>query len=189
MQSNTFFGGSNPFNSSNSVVTSLDLESADDLFAASWIQSSQVSGFDMSKQTVAPADFQAAATQEGANSRVITAVSYNAGQVVYLSYGWQSDTSTIYETQVATASLETAATVAANLAAQGYIVTAIGGSDLSDSFLLVGTRVQGDTMPRPFAIASEIAGTSAYTVLMQPGYAMVDVLQDAQGNLTFLGER
>ena len=46
----------------------------------------------------------AAATQEGAHSRVITAIAYYGTQVVYLSYGWQSDTSTMYEAQVATAS-------------------------------------------------------------------------------------
>lgn len=189
LQSNSFPALGSALDAPNSVITSLDLESADDLFAVSWIQSSHVSGFDTAQKTVAPGGFQAAATQEGANSRVITAVSYNAGQVVYLSYGWQSDTSTVYEAQVATASVETAATVAANLAAQGYIITAIGGSDLSDSFFLVGTRIRGDTMPRPFVIASEISGTSAYTALMQPGYAMVGVLEDSQGNLTFLGER
>jgi hypothetical protein len=144
LQSSTFPAGGSPLDSSNSVVTSLDLEPPDNLFAASWMQSSQVTGFAMTQQTVAPTSFQAAATQEGANSRVITAVSYNAGQVVYLSYGWQSDTSTVYEAQVATASLQTAATVAAGLAAQGYIITAFGGSNLDGSYLLVGTRVQGD---------------------------------------------
>lgn len=185
LQSSTFPAGGSAVDSSNSVVTSLDLESPDNLFAASWIQSSQVSGFAMSQQTVAPANFQAASMQEGANSRVITAVSYNAGQVVYLSYSWQSDTSTVYEAQVATASLQTAATVAAGLAAQGYIITAFGGSNLSDSYLLVGTRIQGDTMPRPFVACTE----DLYTEIMQPGYAMVGVLQDAQGNMTFLGER
>jgi hypothetical protein len=185
LQSRNFPAGGGPLDSPNSVVTSLDLEPPDNLFAASWIQSSQVTGFAMSQQTVAPASFQAAATQEGANGRVITAVSYNAGQVVYLSYSWQSDTTTVYESQVATASLQTAPTVAAGLAAQGYIITAFGGSNLNDSYLIVGTRVQGDTMARPFVASTE--ETSAQ--VMQPGYAMVGLLQDAQGNLTFLGER
>jgi hypothetical protein len=35
-----------------------------------------------------------------------------------------------------------------SLAAQGYIITAIGG-DPTNGLLLVGTRVKGDTMPRP----------------------------------------
>jgi hypothetical protein len=39
----------------------------------------------------------------------------------------------MYETQVATASSATLATVAANLASQGFIFTAIGGSGSTDS--------------------------------------------------------
>ena len=35
-----------------------------------------------------------------------------------------------------------------SLAAQGYIITAIGG-DPTDGLLLVGTRLTGDTMARP----------------------------------------
>jgi hypothetical protein len=185
LQSSSFPSGGSPIDSPNSVVTSLDLEAPDDLFALSWIQSTQSTGFDLSQQIVAPADFAAAASQEGANSRVITAVSYNNGQVVYFSYGWKSDASTVYKTQVVSASSETAATVAANLAAQGYILTAFGGSNLNDSYLLVGTRVQGDTMPRPFRTSSG----NSYEELIEPGYAIVGVVQDAQGNTTYLGER
>jgi hypothetical protein len=74
----------------NYVVTSLDLEQNSNLFAVSCISSSQ-SGFDASQQTVSPGGLQAAATQEGAHSRVITAISYDAGSVVYFSYGWQQD--------------------------------------------------------------------------------------------------
>ncbi|HTU50763.1 MAG TPA: hypothetical protein VMF56_09225 [Acidobacteriaceae bacterium] len=54
-------------------------------------------------RAVAPADFQAAATQEGAQGRVITAASYDkSGNVYYIFYGWQSDPSTVYETTVYT---------------------------------------------------------------------------------------
>lgn len=81
----------------NIVITSLSLLEADDLFGLSWIQSAESSGFDMAQHTVALSDLQAAATQEGEQSRVITAVSYNGSDVVYLSYGWQGDTSSIYE--------------------------------------------------------------------------------------------
>jgi hypothetical protein len=190
LQSPTFPVTGSAIGAPNSVITSLDLEPGDNLFAASWIQSSQIGGFDMTQQTVAPVDLQAAATQEGAHHRVITAISYNAGQVVYLSYGWQSDPSTVYETQVVTTTVETAATDAANLATRGYILTAMGGSDLTNSYLLVGTRVQGDTMARPFLVVSgATAGTDAYTRLMQPGYAMVGAFQDTQGNMSYLGER
>jgi hypothetical protein len=59
----------------------------------------------------------------------------------------------------------------------------------NDNYLMVGTRVQGDTMTRPFAVVSGASGTDLYRTLMQPGYALVAVLADAQGNMTFLGER
>jgi len=183
LYSSTFPAGGNAISSPNSVVTSLDLESPDSLFAASWIQSSQSTGFGMTQQTVTISDFQAAATQEGSQARVITSVSYNAGQVVYLPYSWSNDTSTVYEAQVTTASGTNVASAAAGLAAQGYIITAIGGSNLNDSYLLVGTRVQGDTMPRPF-----LATTNGETIV-QSGYAMVGVVQDNQGNVTYLGQR
>jgi hypothetical protein len=82
--------------------------------------------------------------EHGAHSRVITAVSYNAGQITYLSYGWQTDRSTVHETEVATATLGTAATVAQSLAAQGYIVAASGSDQAADGsgVRMVGTRVQ-----------------------------------------------
>jgi hypothetical protein len=115
------------------------------------VQTSQAGGFDMAQHTVAPSDLQAAATQEGAQSRVITAVSFDAGEVFYLSYGWQSDTSTVYETLVETASFDTLTSVASNLAAAGYIITAMGGN-ATDGILLVGTRVRGDTTGRPILI-------------------------------------
>jgi hypothetical protein len=189
LQSSTFPAGGSPISSSNSVVTSLDLEAPDNLFAASWIQSQRTSGFNMSQQTVSLSDFQSAATQEGINSRVITAVTYNAGQVVYLSYSWQDDMTSVYETSVASASVEAVESAAANLAAQGYIITALGGSNLNNSYLLVGTRVKGDTMPRPLMVVPGPSGESAFTALIQPGYALVGILQDTQGNPIYLGER
>jgi hypothetical protein len=96
LQSNSWMGGGSAPLAPNSVITSLDLQPDSNLFAAAWIQSSQSTGFDASQRTVALADLQAAASQEGTHSRVITAISYNTGSVVYLSYGWQGDPSTIY---------------------------------------------------------------------------------------------
>jgi hypothetical protein len=172
----------------NSVITSIDLEPDSNLFAASWIQSSQTTGFNASQQTVSLAGLQAAATQEGAHSRVITAISYNAGSVVYLSYGWQGDPSTIYESSVATAAFANVSSTIATLAAQGYILTAMTLSGNGDNYILVGTRVQGDTMARPFMTATQ--GTPGPTPLMQQGYAMVAILfPDSNGLVDFIGER
>jgi hypothetical protein len=179
-QNSTVGNGVLPFASA-SVVTSIDFEPDNVLFGLSWIQSSQQSGFQPTVQTVAPADLQAAATTAGANSQVITAISYNAGAynagatpaaITFLSYGWQADTSTIYEAQVATVSPANAATAAANLASQGYVITAIGLADSAADIVLVGTRVQGDTMPRPF-MSTAVANNPT---VFQQGYAMVGTI-------------
>ena len=64
-----------------------------------------------------PAAFPVAAAQAGAHSRVITAVSFDAsGQVYFLSYGWQGDTTTVYETKVVPDTFGNIATDATSLA-------------------------------------------------------------------------
>jgi hypothetical protein len=183
-----FGNGASPASAA-SVITSLDLEPANILFAVSWIQSAQQTGFQLVQNTVTAANLPAAAAQEGASSRVITAVSNNAGQITYLSYGWQADTATLYETQVVTTSPTDAPTAAASLAAQGFIITATGLADSSGNVLLVGTRVQGDTMARPFIAAQ---GSSAIQAMQQQGYANVGVIVDLSNPsspYTYLGER
>ena len=187
--------------SAGSVITSLDLEPASGLFALSWVQSTpasnasaqswdqstQASAFLANQNTVAPANLQATATLEGAAGRVITALSYDAGQITCLSYGWQSDVGTVYESQVVTSSTSNAPTAATNLAAQGYIITASGRADDAGNVLLVGTRVQGDTMARPF-----MSGQGAVTMTaMQQGYSIVAVIFDLTqtNSTTFILER
>jgi hypothetical protein len=98
-------------------------------------------------------------------------------RITYLSYGWQADRSTVYETQVATATLGTASTVAQGLAAQGYIITASGSTQAADGtgVLMVGTRVQGDTMPRPMMIVPLAQESAGLNQLFQQGYAIVGV--------------
>lgn len=193
------FGNGITAASSASVITSLDLEPASNLFAISWAQLGQASGatasvqsvqqsaFLMERNSIPPADLQAAATQDGAAGRVITAISVDGSEVTYLAYAWQADTATVYEVQVATASTAQAPTAAAGLAAQGYIITAIGQADNLGNLYLVGTRVQGDTMARPFIAAPG----GSQDQLMQPGYAIVGVIFDsAQSDYyTYLGER
>jgi hypothetical protein len=187
LQSTTFPAGGAALSSPNSVITSLDLDTTSNVFGVSWIQTSQAQVFDLTLQDVTPADLQAAATQEGAHSKVITAITYNgSSQAIYASYGWQSDPSTIYDEQVVTTTYENLTSDAATLASQGYILTAIGGSPSNDALLVVGTRVQGDTLPRPFVTAP--LGTQAATI-WQPGYATVGVSKDASGNVTYFGEK
>lgn len=180
--------------SSSSVINSLDLEPASDLFAVSWLQAlpsasrEPASAFVMEQNTVSPAALPAAATQEGAAGRVITAVSVSDGQITYFAYAWQADPLTIYEAQVLQSSTANAPVAAAALASQGYIITAIGQADDSGDLLLVGTRVQGDSMPRPFQTAPGGAAESAW---QQQGYAIVGVIVNlTQTNpYTYLFER
>jgi hypothetical protein len=185
--------------SSASVINSLDMEPASDLFAVSWVQASsgtasqgqsvQPSGFVMVENTLASSQLQAAATEEGAAGRVITAISVNGSEVTYLAYGWQADTTTLYDSMVVTASTSDAPTAASTLAAQGYVITAIGQADGTGDLFLVGTRVQGDTMPRPF---QAVQGSSQLHTLQQQGYAVVGVvvnLTEPADPYTWLGER
>jgi hypothetical protein len=101
----------------------------------------------------------------------------------------QADTATIYESRIVTASPPNAPTAAADLAAQGFIITATGSADDSGNVLLVGTRVQGDTMARPFMAAQ---GSAEIQKMQQQGYANVAVILDLSNLMnpyTYLGER
>jgi hypothetical protein len=132
----------------NNVITSLDLEPANAVFAVSWLQTGAASGFSAISQSVDPADVQAVVSQLGGQSQVVTALTFNAGQVQILAYGWQGDTTTIYEAKAVAVTGDNFITEATSLAATGYIITALGG-DPTDGLILEGTRVQGDTMSRP----------------------------------------
>ena len=186
-------GSYNTFNSDlaaisvgNSVVTSLDLEQGNSIYAMSWVQSDQASGFDMAVHTLLPSSFQTAASQEGAQGRVITSLSFQTGNLTYMSYGWQNDASTVYEVAVASATYDTLATVAQNLASNGYIITAVGG-ETADGLLMVGTRVRGNTAARPLRVL-KVLSEPTYTLRSQ-GYAIVGLVEDPLGNLYWMGER
>jgi hypothetical protein len=171
----------------NAVITSLDFKPANGAYAMSWVKSDPLEDFTpVTSGSALPVDFPAAAAQEGTLSHVITGVTFNAGIVNYVSFGWQSDTTTQYEVQVATAAtLDDVPLQAANLAQNAYIVTAIGG-DTTDGYILVGTRVQGDTMPRPFKV---ISPTSQDTSLFDQGYALIGTIDNPDGTATFMGEK
>jgi hypothetical protein len=175
--------------SSDTVITSMDIEPANNAYATSTIKSAPAGAFTpVNTQSVLPSDFQTAAAQEAAVGHVITAVGFNAGSVIYVSYGWQSDTSTVYETSVATATLDTVPAQAASLAQQGYIITAIGG-DTTNGFLLVGTRVQGDTMPRPFKALTSPA-QDVTDQLWGEGYALVaSIVNGNDTAIIWIGEK
>jgi hypothetical protein len=171
------------------VITSMDLEPANNAYATSRIKSSPGGVFTpVTSQSVLPADFQTVASQEGSVGHVITALGFNAGLVLYVSYGWQRDPATVYEVKVASATFDTMVSQASALAQQGYILTAIGG-DTTNGFLLVGTRVQGDTMPRPFkAVTTPTEDVNA--LLWSQGYALIANFDNGLGTaMTWIGEK
>jgi hypothetical protein len=150
--------------SGSTVIRSLDLEPTNQIFAIGAIQTSPAGGFEFASQTVPPGQLQAVTTQMGVQSRVVTALGYDAsGNVFVVSYGWQTDTKTVYETQaviipsvstgVATADSNAIIAAVTNLANQGYIITAMGGS-AANGLVVVGTRVQGDTLARPLLVST-----------------------------------
>lgn len=111
-------------------------------------------------ETVPSSQLAATVAADGASSRVVTAVGLDAstGLADVISYGWQGDTSTLYETTTQIVSQPNIASTALAMANQGYIISAFGGND-TNGYALVGMRVHGDTMARP--ILYSVNGASA----------------------------
>lgn len=170
----------NSLSTPDTVITSLDVEESNQIYGVSAIRTPHSNQFLAALHSLPLNGLQAAATQEGAASRVITAISFNANMVEYMSYGWRQDTTTKYETSVVSTTVDNAVQDAASLAAAGYIITAFGGNN-TDGFILIGTRVQGDTLPRPFSRSNDFFN----------GYAIVAYLSNANnGNTTaMMGEK
>ncbi|MHB1935711.1 MAG: immunoglobulin domain-containing protein [Acidobacteriaceae bacterium] len=163
--------------SPNSVITSLDLEPIN--YGIAWVQTTQAGGFNVKREVVAPDAVQSTVALDATQGRVVTAVSFDtSGHANVFSYGWQSDTATVYDTNVVSVTNEQDfAEAATNLASQGYIITAFGG-DPTNGFLLVGTKVQGDTIPRPVMIATQSSPLSK----AEEGYAPVAWMWLLNGN-------
>jgi hypothetical protein len=146
------------------VITSLDLVAGQNAYCLQAIKTAGTDTYTFGSGTLSVADLQAVATQQGAAGRVITAVSLVVGQATFISYGCPADPTTVYEASVQPATPDTVASAAAGLAQQGYIITALGGNG-TDGFLLVGTRVQGDTLPRPFGAASQLTANRGFAMV------------------------
>ena len=159
----------------NIVIDSLDFEPSNDCYGISYVKTAQTGGFDYRLEVVPPDQLQAAVANDGAESRVVTAVSFDAShQANVISYGWTGDTTTVYEAQtVIASSASEIAGQATTLATNGYFISAFGGND-TDGYMLVGMRVQGDTMPRPIYVTTQNpSGSSSADTLPQqdPPYA------------------
>ncbi len=170
-----------------SVITSLSTAFSGYAVALGFIHSDTSSGFDRAEYTVPASGLQALATQEGLRGRVLTAISYDGTQASVFSYGWTGDPSTVYETKVVSGTLDTTTDLVKGLAADGYIITATGSSQAEDGngVILVGTRVQGDTMPRPVLVGDINARTTG--PVFAQGYAIVAVVEKFQNNTLVLG--
>ena len=169
---------------SNIVFTSLDLEPPYGAYGIAWVQVAANGGFDDRIDPRIPpgagqaAQIQAQAALDGSQSRVITAVSFDeSGNAVLVSYGWTGDTTTVYEAQSAFiqpgSNILTDTTAAAKtLAGEGYSISAFGGND-KDGYILVGMRVQGDTLPRTLFVNAAVPTSPPYATpviqLVEPG--------------------
>ncbi|MFP5208064.1 MAG: immunoglobulin domain-containing protein [Acidobacteriota bacterium] len=155
----------------NRIIMSLDLEPANKAYAIAYVETTQSGGFDYRLESVPVPDVASTVAADGANGRIVTTLSIDhaTGLVDLISYGWQGDTTTAYETKTTiagagdvgdTAITQDVGNAAISLAAGGYVISAVGGND-TDGYVLVGTRVRGDTMPRPLAITVGMTTTPA----------------------------
>lgn len=162
---------------SDTVLTSLDVQESFGAFATSTVRTTQRGGFRAKNGSAAPADLADVAATLGASGEVITAVSFQEGLVRWVAHGWTEAPAARFETAVATATVAGAPAAAAGLAAQGYVITALGaGNGGRDGVVMVGTRKEGETTPRPFL---------ALDLLDSPkpdGYVVVGLLYDPEAS-------
>jgi hypothetical protein len=157
----------------NVVINSLDLEPSCKEAAVAWVQTAQSGAFDYRLQAVPPAQIQATVAADGAQSRIVTAVTFDdsTGNAILISYGWSGDTATVYEAKTVIAAPADVQNQAMILAGEGYFISAFGGND-TDGYLLIGMRVQGDSLPRPISDGPTPADSAPWTVvvwLREPG--------------------
>jgi len=164
------------------VITSLDVRASPGVFGVAEAFTPKDGGYHLADHVLPLANLSAAAAAEGLQKRVITAISFDSGQVRFLSYAWDHDTAANgYDTQVVQAAQADVPTAAQQLGASGYVVTAVGGNE-TDGFILVGTRIHGDTTAR------DVFTDPAFDSI-GPGYAIIADLVDDLNNVLFLYQR
>lgn len=169
------------------VATSLDLEEANNTYALSRADMTGVSGFDLAHHRAVPiASLADEIQREGATGRVVTAIGHRAGAVEFLAYGWTGAPSVTYETTVRGALPGNAGPVAAAIASDGYIITALG-RDAVGGLIFVGTRVAGDTAARPLLVVTDELQVDP---LLRQGYAIVGWVYDPDAvTWTWIGQQ
>lgn len=160
------------FAAPNVVFTSLDLEPGENAYAVSWVQTAQAGGFDYRMDPLIPpganqqVQIQAQTALDGSESRVVTAVSFDAsGNAILISYGWQGDATTVYETQTTVIPASEVVNAANTLASNAYIISAFGGND-TNGYILIGMRVRGDSLPRPIGAFQSVDAPPYYTPIV-----------------------
>ena len=149
----------------NVVIDSIDLEPACDAIGVTWVQTTQAGGFDYKMDLVPPSQLQATVAADGTACRVVTAVTFDdaSGNAVVISYGWQGDTTTLYEAQTVIATPSNVASATTTLADEGYFISAFCGND-AVGYILVGMRVKGDSLPRPITVSTSVPTSMPYYV-------------------------
>ena len=164
------------------VITSMDIRATAGVYGISEAFTPQAGGYHLVERVVSATDLPAAIATEGARKRVVTALSFDSGQVRYLSYAWDHDTTTSgYDTQVVEAAQRDVPSAAQALGANGFVVTAVGGNE-ADGFILVGTRVHGDTRARNVLVDPAFDSIAS-------GYAIIADLVDDSNRVTFVYQR
>lgn len=135
------------------VIISLDIDSINQVYGMDWSRSPGQGNYTIFRGPVTRSNLQSTATQAGNQGQVITAITFLDHQPYYVAYSWSGDPGSQYDVQIAEATIDSIGTIASDLSATGYIITAIGGN-YSDGFLLVGTRFKGDSIPRPLSVIS-----------------------------------
>ena len=166
----------NSLDAGNIVISSMDLEPAcQDGIVVAYV-GVQAAGFDYQLDEVPSSQVGATIANYGSESRIVTAVTYDssANEWVLISYGWQGDRTTLYNSQAVfipggtDAQLSTqTASEAQTLASQGYFISAFGG-DPTDGYLMVGMQVQGDTLPRPIMVDTSTVPANADNAYWTP---------------------
>jgi len=143
----------------NEVITSLALEPGYGQYGISWVQADQFTGFDYNLQITPLSQMQAVAAVDGEEGRVITAVAFDgSGNANLISYGWKGGQRT-YEVKTMTVPATGIIAAATDLANAGYFISAFGGDD-TIGWVLVGTRVKGDTLPRAIVVSTSSSTTN-----------------------------
>jgi hypothetical protein len=147
----------------------MDIQSS--CVGVAWVQTAQAGGFDQRLEIIPSGvdqltQIQAQAALDGTQSRVVTAVSFDtSGNAYLLSYGWTGDTTSAYEAQAHLIPASEVASTATTLGGEGYFISAFGGNSTS-GYMLIGTRVQGDTLPRPINQATSSPNSPNPTLVL-----------------------